>query len=139
MAINSESIKRMRRQQSQIMKGRKVKPGDFYLRKFTVIARDHMGVNTYEITEHMHQPVVEVLRGDEIELFYGMMDYAGDIICTFDYAVDVVLKEPNEVGGYYHDEVRYLGHRYGINCVWPKGMGFRPNRLVVCAGLISGG
>ena len=138
MGINSESIKRMRRQQSQIMKGRRVKPGDFYLRKFTVIARTPEGANTYEITEHMRQPVVEVLKGDEAEIWRGMEMYSGDVICTFTHAVDLVFEEPDEVGGYFHDEVRYLGNRYGIIKIWPRGLGSRANRVTVFATRIGG-
>lgn len=136
MRITHDDIQRMRRAQSEILDGRKVRPGDFYLEKSICTYIDpSTGERTYgEKEEQMAQPGVEVLKGDEHEIIVGGMELnAGDIICTFRHTVEIPTDEPDEVGGYCYLRVKYLGNWYVITRVWPKGMGYRANRKVLFA------
>lgn len=137
--ITSEDIKFMRRTETEIMDGRKIKPGDFYLEKKTLTGTDpHSGEPTYTTSLELAQPHVQTLRGDEHEVVVGGMKLsAGDLIITFEHNKYIPREEPDEEGEFFYERVRYLDEYYLMTRVWEKGMGYRANRKIVFASKVK--
>lgn len=135
MRITSEDMKSMRRAHTEITDGREVKPGDFYLERRTWSSTDpHTGEKVYAASEELALPHVQVLKGDEHEIAVGGMKLnAGDLIIDFEHDKYIPREEPDDIGDFFYERVKYLDEYYWITRVWPKGMGYRANRLIVFA------
>lgn len=135
MRITSEDTRLMRRTETEILDGRKVKPGDFYLERRTWSSTDpHTGEKVFTASEELARPHVQTLKGDEHEIIVGGMELnAGDLIISFEHDKYIPREEPDAVGEFFYERVKYLDEYYWIKRVWPKGMGYRANRLIVFA------
>lgn len=139
MRLTSKDMRLMRRTETEILDGRKVEPGDFYLERRTWSSTDpHTGEPTYTASEELAQPHVQVLKGDEREIAVGGMELnAGDLIITFEHDKYIPREEPDAVGEFFYERVKYLDEYYLITRVWEKGMGYRANRKIIFASKVK--